>query len=271
MVIIDAFNMIYRAAGVASVKPEREYLYNSLHKTFLQIFFKMFNRIYREHKHEKIVIAWENDGKTFRNEIYPEYKNNRKGNLKDIVENAFGDILEGLSYYGCIILKHEKAEGDDIIYSICKNSPEEKILVISGDKDFTQLLKFNNVRVFSPNTQKFVEKPCYDYIKARAIEGDPSDNIVGLKGIGPKRAKSILNNYETFWNCLSEQNKKLIMLNEALMDLSKHPDSKEIDEYVVNSLKEDKSLFSYEKIKEFVRKNRLVEIFSSLSSELGAF
>ena len=120
MIVIDAFNMIYRAAVVACSIPEEEYLYGDLHKSFLQIFFKMFNRIYRNHKNEQIIIAWENNVDNFRKELFPEYKSNRSNSLKEQVEGAFEDIKEALRYYGCRVLEHNKAEGDDIIYAVCQ-------------------------------------------------------------------------------------------------------------------------------------------------------
>jgi len=270
MLVIDAFNMIYRAAGVACSKPKSEYLYKSLHKTFLQIFFKMFNRLYRNYKQHKIIIAWDAPGENFRKKMFPDYKGNRGNELKEKVGEAFPDIREGLLGYGCIILEVENQEADDIINGVCKSFPDEKIIIISGDQDYIQLID-ENVRLFSPNKKKYIEKPEYDYITYRAIEGDKSDNIYGLPGFGPKKSASVLNNYDTFWSCLSEEHKQIIERNIELMDLNRNPEIEKIIKYVKEAINNDSNEYSFEKIRSFTMKHKLVEIFGNLKSELGEF
>ena len=228
----------------------------------------MFNRIYRENKNEKIVIAWENQKNTFRNELFSEYKANRRNELKEKVSEAFPDIKEGLSYYGCIILEHEEAEGDDIVYALC-NVLNERIKIISGDSDFIQLIN-ENVRLFNPKKNEFSTKPDNDYVLFKSIQGDKSDNIDGIAGIGPKRAENILSNYNTFWDSLSEENKNKIIRNINLIDLSKNPHTNNIQEYVKKECEKEYE-FSFDKIRDFVKKHKLVEIFSNLNGELGAF
>ena len=71
MVVIDAFNFIYRAIGVVTGKKmtAEGYLYGDIGKSFLQVFFKMFNKIYKSFRRQEIIIAWEGDGKSFRYDL----------------------------------------------------------------------------------------------------------------------------------------------------------------------------------------------------------
>lgn len=270
MIIIDAFNMIYRAAYVACSKPESQYLYKSLHKTFLQIYFKMFNKIFKEHKREKIIIAWDAPGDSFRKKIFPGYKENRGGSIKDRVEEAFPDVKDGVRKYGSIILQMENEEADDIINAVCKAFPDEKITIFSGDKDFIQLIN-ENVKLFNPLKKQYVPKPDYDYVTARAIEGDKSDNIDGLMGFGPKKAVAVLNNYDTFWASRSESQKELISRNIEIIDLNRNPNKDNIIEYVKKEIENNKNEYSFDEIRKFTMKHKLVEIFGNLKSELGDF
>lgn len=275
MIAVDVFNLIYRALGVVTGKRMRSegYLYGDIGKSFLQVFFKMFNRIYRNFRNEEIVIAWEGDGRNFRYGIYPDYKGNRDGKMREeIDDDYYAAVREGLACYGCKILQHEKAEADDIIYGLCDLFRDKEITVISGDSDFIQLLQqFDNVKLFSPNKDSYLAKPKYDYVKYKAIRGDASDNIKGLYGYGEKKAAAVLGNYETFWGALSEESQEMILRNVTIIDLSRNPDNDEIRQSIKKQISEQKNEFSLKRISQFTIRYQLKEIYANLNSELGAF
>jgi len=271
MILLDVYNLIYRGAGVAGNKAPEDLLYNSIDKEILQLFFKMFNKLYRNFKKHKFVIAWEGDT-NFREEIYPEYKKNREHHLR-VDEHVFELIKRGLVYYGCKILRHKRAEGDDVIYNCCDIfRDEEELIVYSNDEDYIQLLqKFDNVKVYSPIKNKYVETPDYDYVKFKAIKGDTSDNIKGLEGYGPKKASMVLNNYSAFWGMLSEDHRNIIERNNVLIDMAQNPDNPSIKQYIEEELKDGFPEFSEAKIKEFYKVNKLKHLYMNFRSELNTF
>lgn len=273
MIIIDIFNLIYRALGTASNIEEKDYLYGSFEKTFYQVFFKMFNRIYRVFKDKKIYIAWEGGERNFRYDIYSEYKANREGHLKGkIGDDYYAGLKEGLRNYGAVILEYDFAEADDIIYNFCSLADGKEVLVISSDEDYIQLLQqFENIKLFNPVKKEYLIAPTYDYVRYKAIKGDNSDNIKGLFGFGDVKARNVLNNYDVFWSSLNEESKNLIVRNISLIDLSKNPENEKIKEYIKEELSTSHEEFSFKNIKDFVMKYRLKDIYANLNYELNNF
>ena len=121
----------------------------------------------------------------WRREYFPNYKaGRRKGREKDSkdwdsifgvlnkIKSEFKDNLpyKYLEVYGC--------EADDIIATLCKNNQNEKIMIVSGDKDFIQLHKYPHVKQYSPILKKFVndDNPT-TYIKEHILKGDTSDGV----------------------------------------------------------------------------------------------
>ena len=144
-------------------------------------------RMYRMDFHQEfgeIVLTY--DSKHYwRRDYFPNYKAGRKkGREKDskdwdAIFNCLNKIKmefkENLPYkymevYGC--------EADDIIATLCKHFPDEKIMIVSGDKDFIQLQKYSNVQQYSPILKKYVNGHNPDtYIKEHILKGDTSDGI----------------------------------------------------------------------------------------------
>lgn len=122
----------------------------------------------------------------WRREYYPQYKMNRKKDREasgldwnTIFEtlNAIRDELKEVFPYK--VVEVYGAEADDIIATLCKNfSDKEKILVLSGDKDFIQLHKYSGVEQYSPVQKKFINGiDPHTYIKEHVLKGDRSDGI----------------------------------------------------------------------------------------------
>jgi DNA polymerase-1 len=274
-VIIDVFNLIYRALGVVSTKKfeEKGYLYGDINKSFLQVFFKMVNRIYRNFKGSEIFIAWEGEGKNFRYDLYPDYKANRNNKLKDLIDEKYYDVIkDNLIYYGFRILEETNSEADDIIFNFCDLNRDKEIIVISGDTDFIQLLqKFEKVKFFSVAKDEYINKTEYDYVLFKSIKGDTSDNIKGLFGYGEKKAEVVTRNYETFSKGLSEESRIIIARNMKLIDLSKNPDNDKIKEVIKKQLDAEKEEFNITKIANFYLKWQLKDLYKNINSELMSF
>ena len=121
----------------------------------------------------------------WRKQLFPQYKANRKkGREKDnkdwdsifeVLNKIKEEIREFLPYK---VVETHGAEADDVIAIICKHYQSEKIMIVSGDKDFIQLHKYENVRQYSPITKKHVNgvNPVV-YIKEHILKGDKSDGV----------------------------------------------------------------------------------------------
>ena len=138
-----------------------------------------FNEEYGE-----IVLAY--DSKHYwRRDFFPHYKlNRRKARSKD--SKDWESIFECLNkikqeikdYLPYKVIEVHGAEADDVIGTLAKKYPDEKIMIVSGDKDFIQLQKFSNVSQYSPILKKTIngEDP-NEYIKLHILKGDSSDGI----------------------------------------------------------------------------------------------
>lgn len=139
---------------------------------------------YKE-KYGEIVICCDNE-RYWRKEVFPYYKASRKINREKskydwhVIFSALHNIREELNLiFPYKVLNVPGAEADDIIGTLTPvYSNNEKILIISSDKDFLQLQKWKNVTQYSPNLNKFIStgKPL-DFLKEHIIKGETSDGI----------------------------------------------------------------------------------------------
>lgn len=193
----------------------------------------------------KMVIACDATN-YWRRQLFPYYKANRKKSQaaseldwKAIFEclNKIRDELT--EYFPYVTIRIDTAEADDIIGTLCKEygNTNEKILIISGDKDFQQLQRFMNVKQYNPVMKKFIT--CNDpdrFLKEHIIKGDSGDGIpnflsddnslvtgVRQKPITQKKLDSWVNkNPEEFCDSLTQlRNYKR---NQQLIDLNMIPD-----------------------------------------------
>ena len=144
---------------------------------------RMYRTMFKD-EYGEIVLAY--DSKHYwRRDVFPQYKMNRKkGREKDnfdwdsifgllnSIKSEFKEILpyKFLEVYG--------AEADDIIATLCKEHQGQKTMIVSGDKDFIQLQKYENVSQYSPILKKMVNghNPT-TYIKEHILKGDSSDGV----------------------------------------------------------------------------------------------
>ena len=139
----------------------------------------MFNEDYGE-----IVLTYDSRA-YWRREVFPQYKHSRrKGRESDgkdwdsifgVLNQIKDEIKEFLPYK---VVETYGAEADDVIATLCKHYQSEKIMIVSGDKDFIQLQKYDNVSQYSPITKKMVNgvDPVV-YIKEHVLKGDKSDGV----------------------------------------------------------------------------------------------
>jgi 5'-3' exonuclease len=143
--------------------------------------------------------------------LMPEYKANRVVDYDDKETQAFLrqmhviiDMIE--AYYPMSVVRHPNFEGDDVIYNLIKRSSTAvPWVVVSNDGDFTQLLnEFPQVTVYNPMLKETIVKPNYDYVTWKALRGDGSDNVKGVRGVSDKRAEELASDPEKLKAFLSD-------------------------------------------------------------------
>ena len=159
----------------------------------------------QEHKAEHIVYCFDHEKPSFRSKIYPEYKAHR-GETPEDLKVQIPYIKKLVSALSIPSLEQEGYEADDLIGSLVtegKNQGFTKVVIVSGDKDFAQLVS-PVVSLYDPMKDKSYDaegvqkkwgvlpKQMQDYL---ALVGDSSDNIPGVFGIGPKGARKLLQEY----------------------------------------------------------------------------
>ncbi len=154
----------------------------------------------------KIAIVFDAGKKTFRNDLYPEYKANRTECPPELLEQMpyFRDLSRAL---GLPVLECPGYEADDIIATLTSRlvAEDQKVVIVSGDKDLMQLVSdtvemwdtMKDSRYGPPQVvEKFGVGP--DKVtEILALTGDSSDNVPGVDGVGPKTATQLIQKYET--------------------------------------------------------------------------
>lgn len=169
-----------------------------------------------------IICAFDLPQKTFRNEIYSGYKQNRHG-MPNELASQLPDLQNLIEYLGYKIVTCEGYEADDIlgtIANICNKNDDYKCILATGDRDILQLVSKNvSVNMAITRNQK-TETTLYDenkikeeygispsqLIDVKALQGDTSDNIPGVKGIGQKTALKLISEYESIDNIYNNIN-----------------------------------------------------------------
>ena len=217
--ILDGTALIYRAHFAFIKNP----LINSKgqHISALYGVISSFLKFYEDLKPEFLSIAFDSKEKTFRNDIYTDYKANRPP-MPDTLASQISPIREYFKIAGVREFIRPGFEADDLIGSLAK-AYEEKfdIVIVSGDKDFAQLVNssiflYDNKNNILINEEKICEiyevQPC-QFVDYLALVGDSSDNIPGARGIGPKTAIKLLKSYHNIDN-LYERIDSLLNIKE---------------------------------------------------------
>jgi hypothetical protein len=143
-----------------------------------------FNRNKFFKKYGELIICC--DGRnTWRKDVFPFYKQNRKktrsasgydwGKIFDILNTIREELDEHFPYK---VIHNDRAEADDIIAILAKQLKTQKVLILSGDKDFMQLQKFDNVDQYSPVQKKFLRaKDPKEFLFEHIVRGDVGDGI----------------------------------------------------------------------------------------------
>ncbi len=200
LVLIDGSSYLYRAFhALPSLSNSRGDPTGAVHGVL-----NMINKLVREQSSEHIAVVFDAPGKTFRDEIFAEYKANRPP-MPDELRLQIDPLLEAVAAMGLPLLRVEGVEADDVIGTLCRQAVKsgQDVLVSTGDKDMAQLVddKVTLINTMSGTVldrdgvkKKFDVYPeqIIDYL---ALVGDSSDNIPGVPRVGAKTAAKWLNQY----------------------------------------------------------------------------
>ena len=229
VILVDGNNLMFRSYYATAytgnvMRNSKGFPTNALYG-----FVGMMNKIIHEEKPEYIAVAFD-IGKNFRKLKYETYKDGRS-ETPDELKMQMPIARELLKYMGIPYFELEPYEADDIIGTfarMCEEDPNYDATIISSDKDLLQLisdvvdvklLKQKDYIRYNPKTFKedwgFEPIHIIDY---KALAGDPSDNIPGVKGIGDKTAINLLKTYESIEDIYDHIDEIKGKMKEKLID-----------------------------------------------------
>jgi len=231
-------------------------------------------------------VIFDSARKTFRNEIYSDYKANRSEAPDDLIPQ-FEYIRKSVLAFNLPSIELANYEADDLIATYTDQILKKgaKVTIVSSDKDLMQLYK-KDVRIFDPMKNKFIKEDdikkkfgvdATQVIDVQALAGDSSDNVPGVPGIGVKTAAELINKYGNLENLLKStkeikqnkrretliENKEKALISKQLVTL-KHdaPVAVGLDELSLDAI--DK-----EKLYKFLRDMEFNRLLSSAISVYG--
>ena len=211
IVLVDGNNLLFRSyyatAYTGNIMRNKEgFPTNGVYG-----FVNMINKIISDEKPEYMMVAFD-IGKTFRHEKYERYKDGRRETPDDL-KVQFPVAKKILTAMGLKYLECAGYEADDIIGTIsmwCEKDPEYEALIVSSDKDLLQLISDETVvKLLKTKDYIWMDKKTFNdtygfdpihMIDLKALMGDSSDNIPGVKGIGEKGAIKLVSEYKTIDN-----------------------------------------------------------------------
>lgn len=238
LMIVDANNLSYR------------WLQRPNYSSFDTDFIRTIQSLAKSYEAARTIVCFDFGKSYYRMDLHEEYKGTRKKPQDEdeakryeeffAVLNALPDQLDDE------VLKFRGVEADDLLAWITQNISDryDHTWIISSDRDLYQLID-ENVSIFNIFGRKevtlqtlqedFQVNPS-EYMLSRIIEGDKSDNILGIDGIGPKRAQALAREYKTLDNLLNvlpikgrskyihnlNAGKEQLLRNEKLINLKKY-------------------------------------------------
>lgn len=270
-VIIDGSSLLNRAFYAIRLLSNKQGIFTNGIYGFLN----MLDKINEDYNPKYMCVVFDRKEKTFRKDLYEEYKGNRM-KFPDELSVQFPILKDILTKMGIKVLDKAGFEADDLAGTLSNiNEDSLKKILITGDKDYLQLIKEDTDVVI---TRKGVsEFDTYniakmdevyglspdEFIDLKALMGDQSDNIPGIYGIGEKTALKILNEYRTIENLYDNidelknnktndrirEGKDMAFLSKKLATIVKDVDiSMDIEDYAIKDEDSDALRKIYEEL-----------------------
>ena len=183
-------------------------------------FINMLQKVVKDEKPDYLAVTFDSKEKTFRHEMYADYKANREAPPEDLAKQFpfFEPLVQAFNIHS---VRVPGFEADDIMGTLAKKGTEEglQVVIVSGDKDMMQLIG-PDIRMLDTMKNKWfdiegVEEkfgvPPDRVIEVMGLMGDSSDNIPGVKGVGPKTATELIRKFgsiDTLYERIDEVDKQ---------------------------------------------------------------
>ena len=280
VLIVDGLNLYLRAFAVNGALND-----NGVPVGGLTGFLRSLAYAIREVNPTRVIIVYDGaGGSQRRRKIHPEYKANRKPGKritrwdafknateeKDAMKIQFSRLIEYLDFLPINVISIDRIEADDTIAYIAHTLLDQDVTIMSADQDFLQLVN-ERITVWSPIKKKFYTPrmvmddygvPAHNFLMYKVLMGDKSDNIEGVKGLGPKKLPKIVPDLLTQTTLDLDfilehagkgeepMHKRIVesaiqlRLNEELMDLKNPPISGELKLQISRLIEAPINLFS---------------------------
>ena len=247
VILIDGHSIAFRAfyALPDSLVTKEGFPTNVIHG-----FLMMISKIIKDYDTDKLIITWDVSKKTFRTDLYKDYKGNRKS-APDEFKIQVKVLQKLIEKFNIPQVSVEGYEADDVLGTLSKsfNDNNEEVLIVTGDRDSFQLISDKTNVLYTKRGISEVERfgkaefeekykiSTSQYIEYLGLKGDSSDNIPGLPGVGEKTAINLLSDYENIENIYKnlddltpklrdtfQDNKDLLMLSKDLATIKRDLD-----------------------------------------------
>jgi DNA polymerase-1 len=196
LVLVDAANCLYRAFfALPPLRASDGFPTNALHG-----FAQMLRKVMREERPTAMAVVFDAPGPTFRKDLYVSYKATRDAQPEDLTAQ-FPVAREIVEASGIPLLEVVGFEADDVIASLVAHAPaDSEVVIVSTDRDLMQLVSDRVVlldtmrerRIGPAEVEERFGVPPARVLDVRALVGDTTDNIPGVKGIGEKGAAKLI-------------------------------------------------------------------------------
>jgi DNA polymerase-1 len=229
LLLIDGHSMAYRA--FYALPAENFTIASGQHTNAIYGFATMLLSLLTSEKPTHVAVAFDVSRKTFRSEIFPEYKANR-AKTPDEFRSQMSYLHELVHAFGITQFEVEGYEADDVIATITKRAEKEgaEVFICTGDRDSFQLVNDKTTVLYpkrgvsdlarmTPDTvqEKYGMSPA-QYPDFAALRGDPSDNLPSIPGVGEKTAAKWVVEYGSLQELLSNVDKVGGKVGQALRD-----------------------------------------------------
>ena len=208
LLLVDASSYLYRAFHAL---PDLRNRHNEPTGAIYGVL-NMLRRLHQDYSADYSACVFDAKGKTFRDELYPQYKAHRPPMPPDLAAQI-GPLHEAIRAMGWPLLVVDGVEADDVIGTLARQAEDAgmRTIISTGDKDIAQLVG-PHVELVNTMTNEHLDEsavlgkfgvPAERMVDYLALIGDTSDNIPGVEKVGPKTAVKLLAQYQTLGNLIA--------------------------------------------------------------------